>query len=71
MATWEPTKKRRKHPYYKVQVYNETSMTWKDERGAFDTVDEAQEFIAAKAPRSKQVRIMVVEVKRRFPIELG
>lgn len=62
---WRPRRKwHSKFPYYKVQVFNKTVHSWKDEQRAFDTLEEAQQYIQQKiAPRD--ARIMVVEGTRR------
>jgi hypothetical protein len=54
-------------PYYKVQVYEPEQHVWVDERGAFDTVDEAKTYIAERLS-SKTTRIMVIERRRRYPL---
>ena len=61
---WQPRRKWRQFPYYKVQVFREKTQTWQDERGAFDTVEEAKAHIAEKLG-SASTRIMVVEDRRK------
>ena len=56
---------RRSYPYYKVQVFNETFLSWKDERYAFDTIEEAQEYIRNKVPDTSSSRIIIVNEKER------
>lgn len=56
----KPRRWRKDFPYYKIQVFNETVQSWKDERTVFETTEAAQDYIAKKvAP--KRARIMVVE----------
>ncbi len=51
----------RKEPYYKIQTFNPTLQSWKDERGAFDTLEEAH----ASLPRtSDPMRARIMEVWR-------
>lgn len=61
---WQPPRKWRSFPYYKVQVFRETTHTWQDERGAFDTVEEAKAHIDQKLS-DVSTRIMVVEDRRK------
>ncbi len=58
----------RKDPYYKVQVFNETFRSWKDERGAFDTVEDARTHIAGRLATLSS-RIMEVRRESRRVIE--
>ena len=65
---WEPRRRHRPYPYYKIQVLSDVFLCWKDVQGAFDTVGEAEEYIARKlAPR--KARIMIVEEKGRHVLE--
>jgi hypothetical protein len=60
----------RKTPYYKIQVYNAVFQSWKDERGAFASIEEARSYIAERiAPAT--ARIMVVERDHRYVLENG
>jgi hypothetical protein len=63
---YEPRRRHRSvFPYYKVQVFKEAVNAWKDEQRAFDTIEDAQDYIKRKvAPRV--ARIMVVESQRRY-----
>ena len=64
----KPRQWRKQFPYYKVQVFDQTVNSWKDERKVFDTVQAAQHYIADEiAPRS--ARIMVIENKGRHLLE--
>jgi hypothetical protein len=49
----------RKEPYYKIQIFNPTFQSWKDERGAFDTLEEARASLARSVGPSR-ARIMEV-----------
>ena len=64
----KPRRWRKEFPYYKVQVLDDIINSWKDERTAFDTLEEAQGYIARKiAP--KTARIVVVESNGRHVLE--
>ena len=56
---------RKNFPYYKVQTYNETFKSWVDEKVAFDTIEEAQEYILNKIPDNCSFRIIIVNEKER------
>lgn len=64
----KPRRPHRKLPYFKVQVFAEDLQVWRDERGAFDTVEEAREYIATRLP-GREVRIMHVHEKGRHPLD--
>jgi len=51
----------RKDPYYKVQVFNETFKSWKDERGAFAEIEQARTYVAQ---RIAPARARIMEVRR-------
>ncbi|MFI5022224.1 MAG: hypothetical protein ACHQRJ_11305 [Alphaproteobacteria bacterium] len=65
---WRPRRQHRRHIYYKVQVFDETSLTWLDEKNAFDDVATARDVISEHLG-GKKVRIMVVDGKRRYPLQ--
>jgi type II secretory pathway component PulL len=58
----------RKDPYYKVQVFNETFQSWKDERGAFDDLEQARTYIARQVAPAR-ARIMEVRRESRQVID--
>lgn len=51
---------RRKYPYYKVQTFEERSMTWRERKAGFDTLKEAKQHVAALDPDTKS-RIVLVD----------
>ena len=59
---------RRAFPYYKVQVRNDVSLTWKDARGAFDEIEEAEAYVSTKLGGAT-ARIMVVDAEGRRPLK--
>jgi hypothetical protein len=65
---WKPRRQHRRHTYYKVQVYDETSLTWRDQKDAFDKVALARAHIA-ETLAGKTARIMVIEGRSRYPLE--
>jgi hypothetical protein len=65
---WRPRRQHRRHVYYKVQVFDETSLTWLDEKNAFDEVASAKRFMEENCA-GKKVRIMVVDGRDRHPLE--
>jgi hypothetical protein len=66
---WRPNRKWRRHIYYKVQVRDEVSLVWRDEKPAFDLVDLARAYIADKVPATATARIMSVDGRTRQPVE--
>jgi hypothetical protein len=60
-----PRRRRKFFPYYKIQVFDEISQAWKDERKVSDTIEEAQDYIEKKIlPRT--ARVMVVHRNNRY-----
>jgi hypothetical protein len=65
---WRPRRKwRRDFPYYKVQVLDTINSVWVDERGAFDSLEEARRYIESRL-QGKNARVMVVEANGRHPL---
>lgn len=60
----KPRRWRKEFPYYKVQVFKNVFQSWKDERRAFDTVEEAKDYINKKL-KCVSTRIIVVQEKER------
>ena len=61
-------RKRRREPYYKVQVFDDRIQVWKDERKVFDTAEDARKYIEETlAPRT--ARIMVIERNTRYVLD--
>jgi hypothetical protein len=69
MEQWRPKRKHREPPYYKVQVFNEAFQSWKDERPAFDTIDEAKTYISQKMLAGTRTRLVLIEERGRRPID--
>jgi len=63
---WRPRRQHRRHVYYKVQIYDDTSLTWLDHKNAFDLLDDAKKFIGEQD--GKKARIMVVDGRKRYPV---
>ncbi len=51
---------RRAYPYFKVQVFDDRSMTWIEKKQGFDTPEEARKY-ANDLPPSQKVRIVLVD----------
>lgn len=64
----KPRRWRKKFPYYKVQVFNKIFQSWKDEQRAFDSVEEAKDYIARRLSRVS-TRIIVVQEKERYVLD--
>lgn len=64
---WKPRRQHKRHTYYKVQWFDKVSLTWRDEKESFDSVDEANQIRLTKY-EGKQSRIMVVEGRKRYPL---
>jgi hypothetical protein len=62
-----PKRQRRRHIYYKVQVFDQTSLTWRDEKDAFDDEAAARGYMVTNF-EGKTTRIMVVDGKKRYPL---
>jgi Zn/Cd-binding protein ZinT len=60
-----PRNRRKIFPYYKIQVFDDTTKAWKDERKAYDTVEEARDYVE-KTYSPETARIMVVERNTRY-----
>ena len=65
---WKPRRQHRRHIYYKVQVYDGTSLTWRDQKDAFDDVALARAHIAGTLAE-ETTRIMVVDGRSRYPLD--
>ncbi len=55
---------RKRHAYYKVQLYDELSLSWIDEHLSFSSLESAREYILQKASTRKG-RIMKVSGRSR------
>ena len=63
-----PRRRRRNYPYYKIQVFDDLTKVWKDERKVFDTAEEAQNYIRTELT-DKSARIMVVERNNSYVLD--
>jgi hypothetical protein len=64
---WRPRRQHRRHVYYKIQIYDDTSLTWLDHKNAFDLLEEAKKFVVEQV-EGKKARIMVVDGRKRYPL---
>ena len=62
---WRPSRRHRRTPYFKLQFWDATVNSWRDEKTGFDTLEEAREFAVAKL-RGQRVRVMQVGEKGRW-----
>ena len=65
---WRPRRQWRKPPYYKVQVWDEVGMSWRDEKPAFETPEEARDYIKTEVDANARKRLMHVTAKGRMPL---
>lgn len=64
----KPAKPRTKFPYYKVQVFDNRNLSWKDFRKeAFDAIKDAEKYMEAQGT-TRRLRILVVEKSGRHPL---
>lgn len=59
---------RRAFPYYKIQVYDFTSLTWIERKHGFDTLLQAQQHVA-QIPTEANVRIVLVDEEGYHVVE--
>jgi hypothetical protein len=62
----KPRGRHRRCPYYKVQLFNQVSMTWQDERTVSETIAEAEQYIAKKGAGQLARIVAVEEAGRRI-----
>lgn len=62
---WRARRHHRRETYYKVQVFEDRSQSWRDLRGVFETVESAR---AAAAQRKDTARVMVIDGDARYPL---
>lgn len=68
----KPAKPRTDFPYYKVHTFNDKSLAWMDaRREAFDTLAEAEIFIAEELQECKARILEVTESGRRVHTVVG
>jgi hypothetical protein len=51
---------RRPYPYYKVQYFDDRSVTWREKKTGFDSLTEAREYVA-RALSIRKTRIVLVD----------
>jgi hypothetical protein len=67
-VSWRPRRKWRRHRYYKVQHFEDRSLTWRDFKQAFDDLSAARQFITDNCS-GMRTRIVWVEGKGRGALE--
>ena len=65
---WKPRRQHKRHTYYKVQWFDDVSLTWRDEKESFDSKDEANSLRLSKHAE-RRTRLMVVEGRTRYPLD--
>jgi hypothetical protein len=63
-SAWKPARQRRRGLYYRVEVYDQTSLCWLDAPGTFGTVDEASHYITREL-NGRRARIMKIDGRKR------
>src|SRR5262249_28283912 len=63
-APWKPGRQRRRGIYYRVEVYDQTSLCWLDAPGTFASIEDATEYIAREMS-SRPARIMKIDGRKR------
>lgn len=66
---WKPKRRLRRHVYYKVQIYDNRSKAWRDQKPAFDSLDDARAYLASEITAPATVRIMSVDGRERKPVD--
>lgn len=52
-------------PRYKVQFFQDYTLSWRDIQKTYDSLDEAR----AAMPKGQKCRIMVIEGKKRYILD--
>ena len=63
-SNWETIKKN-VSAYYKIQRWDRNSLSWVDKQVAYNSLEEAKRVL----PHTVKCRIMVIEGKKRYPLE--
>ncbi|NOD92505.1 hypothetical protein GS636_06880 [Ruegeria sp. HKCCD4884] len=68
MDAWKPRRQRKKGVYYRVEVYDQTSLCWRDAPGSFDSEKDARSYILEEL-KNRKARVMSIDGKKRSIIE--
>ena len=63
-SPWKPARQRRRGIYFRVEIYDQTSLCWLDAPGTFGSVEEASEFIAREL-KGRGARVMKIDGRKR------
>jgi hypothetical protein len=63
-SPWKPARQRRRGIYFRVEIYDATSLCWLDAPGTFGSVEEAIEFIRRELS-GRQARVMKIDGRKR------
>jgi hypothetical protein len=66
-SAWKPARQRRRGIYFRVEMYDLTSLCWVDAPGTFGSVEEASEFIARELG-GRQARVMRIDGSKRMVV---
>jgi hypothetical protein len=62
---WKPARQqRRRGVYFRVEIYDPTSLCWLDAPGTFGSVEEASEIIKREL-NGRQTRVMKIDGRKR------
>jgi hypothetical protein len=64
-SAWKPARQqRRRGTYFRVEMYETTSLCWLDAPGTFGSIEEASAYIAQELT-DRQARIMKIDGRKR------
>ena len=63
-SPWKPARQRRRGIYFRVEMYDPTSLCWLDAPGTFGSAEEASEFIMRELS-GRQARVMKIDGRKR------
>ena len=68
LSSWKPGRQRRRGVYFRVEVYDQTSVCWLDAPGTFESVEKASAFVAREL-KGRCARIMKIDGRARSVIQ--
>jgi hypothetical protein len=67
-SPWRPGRQRRRGVYFRVEIYDQTSLCWRDAPGTFGSIREASDFIAQQSS-GRPARVMKIDGRRRTVVQ--
>ena len=61
---WQARRHRKRGVYYRIEIFDETSVCWKDAPGTFDTSNDAQAAIR-HSYSDRKARVMQIDGAKR------